>query len=329
MDIDITAYMMRPAFFPIGRSTTNQEVVAMVRGAIPTSDVEAYLEHLGASIRFLEFEDIPIISTAASVIEDVIKENALQRDELDGIIYAGMSKVNHEPATAASIAFELGLPKLKVLDVSNACSGMAHAVEVAAGWIAINPDLNNIALVSLDLASKKIDWHIDTPEDLKVKGSGLSIGTAASALIVSRKKPSAGVKITRFFTYDDASYADVCKCPLGGLFFSDSAQLTKPTIISFQKTREVIGEISPNTWLVPHQPAKQILRMARVMNMDENRLIFTYPLFGNTVTSSWVSAYDYLFKNRFDEVQSGDPVIFKTLAGGFSSLSIIGEFIKG
>jgi 3-oxoacyl-[acyl-carrier-protein] synthase III len=329
MDTDITTFLMRPAFFPIGRSTTNQEVVSMISGAIPTSDVEAYLEYLGSSIRFLDFEDIPIISTAVSVIENVLKENALQREELDGIIYGSMFKANLEPATAASIAYELGLPNLKVLDVSNACSGMAHAVEVAAGWIAINPDLNNIALVSVDLPFKQLNWHIDTPEDLKIKGSGLSVGAAASALIVSRKKPSEGVKITRFITYDDARYSDVCKCPLDGLFFSDSAKLTKPTFISFKKTRDVIGEISPNTWLVPHQPSKQILQAARMLNIDENRLILTHPLFGNTVSSAWVSAYDYLFKNRFDEVQSGDPVIFKTMAGGFSSISIIGEIIKG
>ena len=31
MDTDITAYMMRPAFFPIGRSATNQEVVSILR----------------------------------------------------------------------------------------------------------------------------------------------------------------------------------------------------------------------------------------------------------------------------------------------------------
>jgi 3-oxoacyl-[acyl-carrier-protein] synthase III len=68
----------------------------------------------------------------------------------------------------------LGLPKLKVLDVTNACSGMANAVEVAAGWIAINPEINNIVLVAVDLRFKYIDWHIDTPEEKPFEGSTIN-----------------------------------------------------------------------------------------------------------------------------------------------------------
>jgi 3-oxoacyl-[acyl-carrier-protein] synthase III len=328
MSTNMTAYMMKPTFFPVGRSTTNQEVISMISGAIQTSEVEAYLEFVGSSIRFLDFEDISLIDTCVSAIEKVLRENDFQRDELDGIIYSSIKKANHEPATASSIALELGLPKLKVLDVTNACSGMANAVEVAAGWIAINPEINNIVLVAVELPFKYIDWHIDTPEDLKLKGSGLTVGGSASALIISRNKPREGAKITRFFSYDDAKYSDICKVPINGHFFSDSAKLHKPTIISLKKTRDVMGEIPQNTWIIPHQPSCQILQFARVFNTDENRVIITHPLYGNTVTSGWVSAYDHLFKTRFDEVKSGDPVIFKTMAGGFSSISIIGEFIK-
>ena len=328
MNVDTTAYMMKPVFFPIGRSTTNQEVISMIRGNIQHSVVEDFIEYVGSRTRFLDFEDIPIISTAASAIEDALKENALERDNLDGIIYGSMFKANIEPATAASIAYELGLPDVKVLDVTNACSGMAHAVEVAAGWIATNPDINNIALVSVELPFKYIDWHIDTPEDLKLKGSGLCVGAAASALLISRNKPGNGVKITRFFTYDNAKYSTICKLPLNGLFSSDSAKLTRPTIISLKKTQDAIGNVSPKTWFVPHQPSTQIIETYRYLNVDKNRVIITHPLYGNTVASAWISAYDHLFKTRFDEVQSGDPVIFKTMAGGFSSISIIGEFIK-
>jgi 3-oxoacyl-[acyl-carrier-protein] synthase III len=321
--------MMKPVFLPLGRSTTNQEVISLIDGAIQTKDVEALLEDMGTRIRFLDVEDIPIVSTAASTIEAVLKENDLQLDDLDGIIYGSMMRANIEPATASSIAFELGLPKVKVLDVTNACSGMAHAVEVAAGWIAINPDINNIALVSVDLPFKYIDWHIDTPEELKLKGSGLCVGAAASALIVSRHKPNEGVKISRFFTYDDATYSTICQCPLDGVFFSDSAKLAKPAAVSFKKTRDAIGEVSPNTWLLPQQLSNQIIGLVRYLDIDEKRTILTHHLYGNTLASSLISAYDHLFKTRFDEVQPGDPVIFKTMAGGFSSITIIGEFIKG
>jgi hypothetical protein len=52
MSANITACVMRPTFFPVGRSTTNQEIISMISGDIPTSEVEAYLEFLSSSIRF-------------------------------------------------------------------------------------------------------------------------------------------------------------------------------------------------------------------------------------------------------------------------------------
>jgi hypothetical protein len=71
-----------------------------------------------------------------------------------------------------------------------------------------------------------------------------------------------------------------------------------------------------------------VSRIARILETDSERVIITHPYYGNTVASAWVSAYHHLFTNCLDEVVGEDPVLVKTMAGGFSSLGILGSFIK-
>ena len=127
-------------------------------------------------------------------------------------------------------------------------------------------------------------------------------------------------------SHDDASYAPICKVPIGGLFTSDSNRLAKPTVHSLLKVKEI--GLDESTWVLPHQPSVHISRFARILNVRQERVIITHAQYGNTASSAWVSAYHHLFATRFDEVQANDPVLIKTMAGGFSSIGIVGKFIK-
>lgn len=309
MNIKVEAYILKPAFFPLGKCTTNREVISLIKGAIAPDIIEEFFEKSGSSLRFLDFDPVSIFSTAATAIDIALEENSLARSDLDGIIYASMFKDNYEPSTAASVALELRLPRLKALDVTAACSGMAHAVEVAVGWLTTNPDLNNIALVSVDLPFKYIDWEINDSIELKIKGSGLTVGAAASALIITRNKPGTGIKISHFFTYDDAQYSTICKLPINGLFFSDSNKLSRPAVKSVIEMNKVLDGIASNTWFIPHQPSVEIARIAKMFKIDSDHIIITHQQYGNTVSSAWISAYYHLCKFRFNEVKQGDPVI--------------------
>ena len=320
------AYLLRPSFEPLGTQINNEQVVAKLRGNLDPALALGYLTAAGSKLRHLDMEPVSITEAAAKAVHQVLDENQLALNDLDGLIYASLFRDHYEPSTAAFVANELGSPHLKTLDVTNACSGMAHAVEVATGWLAANPSLNTIALVSVDTPFRLIDWEINSEDELVTKGSGLTAGAAASALVVSRNRPSVGIRIGQFVSHDDASYAPICKIPIGGVFSSDSNRLVKPTMHSLLKVKEV--GLDDSTWVLPHQPSVHIARFARVLNVSRDRIIITHGQYGNTISSAWVSAYHHLVTTRFDEVQADDPVLIKTMAGGFSSLGILGKFVK-
>jgi len=320
------SYLLRPFFEPLGTKASNEEVLILLKGALDPNVALRYMISSGSLYRYLDYDPIPIVSTAARAISIVLEHNHLALDALDGVIYAGFFRENMEPSTAAFIARELGSPMLKTLDVSAACSGMAHSVEVATGWLASNPSMNNIALVSVDTPFRYIDWEINVEEELVIKGPGLTIGSAVSALIVSRMEPEVGIGLRHFISYDDARCAPVCTLPIGGVFHSNSNRLVGPTIQSCLKVKA--AGLDHDAWVLPHQPNVHISGFSRVLEINKDRIIITHSKYGNTVSSAWVSAYYHLLKTRFEEVHTNDQVLIKTMAGGFSSLGILGNFVK-
>jgi 3-oxoacyl-[acyl-carrier-protein] synthase-3 len=322
-------YVGRPYFAPLGVRVSNQEVLAHVRGGILPEAALAYMAASGSMHRYLDYEEVPIVATAAHAVMQALELNGFAPDELDAVIYGGMFRENLEPSTAAFVALELEMPRLKTLDVTSACSGMAHAVEVASGWLAANPGLRTIALTSVETPYRYLDWNIQSPEDLSSKGAGLTIGAAVSALVVSRTRPSTGIRLRQFVGYDDASVAPICKLPIGGVFTSQSQHLMRPAVESIRHVKKEAAKwVRPSMWVLPHQPFAYVDRLfTKGLRLDEDRIVVTHALYGNTVASAWVSAYHHLLLSRSGDLLQGDPVLIKTMAGGFSSLAIIGELV--
>jgi len=322
-------YLGRPYFAPIGVRVSNQEVLAHLRGGVLPEAALAYMATSGSMHRYLDYEEVPIVATAAHAVVQALELNGIARDELDAVIYGGMFRDNLEPSTAAFVALELEMPRIKTLDVTSACSGMAHAVEVASGWLAANPGLRTIALTSVETPYRYLDWHIESQEDLSSKGAGLTIGAGVSALIVSRARPSTGIRLRQFVGYDDASVAPICKLPIGGVFTSQSHHLMRPAVESIRQVKKDAAKwVRPSMWVLPHQPFGHVNRFfTKGLRLDDDRIVVTHALYGNTVASAWVSAYHHLMSSRSGELAHGDPVLIKTMAGGFSSLAIIGELV--
>jgi 3-oxoacyl-[acyl-carrier-protein] synthase-3 len=322
-------YLGRPYFAPLGVRVSNQEVLAHLRSGILPEDALAYMAASGSMHRYLDYDKVPIVATAAHAVMQALELNGIALDELDAVIYGGMFRDNLEPSTAAFVALELEVPRVKTLDVTSACSGMAHAVEVAAGWLAANPKLRNIALASVETPYRYLDWKIQSQEELSSKGAGLTIGAGVSALIVSRTRPSTGIRLRQFVGYDDASVAPICKLPIGGVFTSQSHQLMRPAVESIHQVKKDAAKwVRPSMWVLPHQPFGHVNRFfTKGLRLDVDRIVVTHALYGNTVASAWVSAYHHLLLSRSGDLVQGDPVLIKTMAGGFSSLAIIGEFV--
>jgi 3-oxoacyl-[acyl-carrier-protein] synthase III len=322
-------YLGCPYFAPLGVRVSNQELLAHLRGGILPDAALAYMAASGSMHRYLDYDEVPLVATAAHAVTQALALNGLAREDLDAVIYAGMFRDNLEPSTAAFVALELERPRIKTLDVTSACSGMAHAVEVASGWLAANPRIQNIALTSVETPYRYLDWEIGSEEELSSKGAGLTIGAGVSALIVSRTRPSTGIRLWQFVGYDDASVAPICRLPIGGVFTSQSHQLMRPAVESIRQVKKDAAKwMRPSMWVLPHQPFEHVDRLfTKTLQLDVHRVVVTHSLYGNTVASAWVSAYQHLLRVRSAELAQGDPVLIKTMAGGFSSLAIIGELM--
>ncbi len=323
-----SSFLLKPYFSPLGQLYSNQELCTLISGDINHDMVTNYLNENGTQSRYMDTEPLSIVDCAQDAVEGVLENNSVELSDIDGIIYASLFREDYEPATASKIAFQLGIPHAKTLDITVACSGMAHAVEVASGWLALNENLNNILLVSVELPFRHIDWTLNNEEDLALKGSGLTVGAAASALIISREQVSEGISIDRFIPYDDARLVEACSLPIDGKFSSNSKRLVRATYQSFIKTKKAIGDIEKNTWVLPHQPSSLSESVSHFLGLTQDRVISTHALYGNTVSSAWVSAYDFLIKNHYNEIGNNDPILIKTMAAGFSSLCILGHYYR-
>ncbi|MCK5436983.1 MAG: 3-oxoacyl-ACP synthase III [Desulfobulbaceae bacterium] len=131
---------------------------------------------------------------AAMAGQKALTASKVNADEIECLIFTSVSRDMMEPATAAFVHNELGLPeKCLLFDLSNACLGFLNGMIMLAGMIE-SGQVNKGLIVAGETAEGLVESTINavladktiTRKSIKVSFASLTIGSGAVALVMGR-----------------------------------------------------------------------------------------------------------------------------------------------
>ena len=150
--------------------------------AVMSKAVDA-LEKAGNRVRHWCREDEYCTDIAKKASLEALEDAGLEPDEIDLIIFTGMSKALVEPATAHILQDELGASHANVIDTQDACSSFVKSIEIADSLIRSG----SYKTVLITCGERTYDWgdfRCKTVDELNWKVGSLTIGDAAGAMIL-------------------------------------------------------------------------------------------------------------------------------------------------
>ncbi len=274
---------------------------------------------------------------AVMAAQDCLEKHQLAPHEIDVVIYGGIIREYLEPATAMEIAAKLGIERASIFDVTSACVGLLQAVYTAVSLLQSNEHLQTALCCAADFSTDNqssfsyLNYNIQSFEELSTKVAGLTIGNAASAWLISKKplqQPCAELLYLQN-TSLPATYT-ACQLPINGTFVSDNKEVFDLGLAHVPNEIERLlktlnWKISDVAYFLSHQPSKKIIhQLCDLIGIAREKAPITHHLYGNTATSTVPLTMDYLIKNY--ELLNGDKLVLSSAGGGFSMMSLAGEW---
>lgn len=176
------------------RVVTNDEVLDMLARAsrpyLSPDDLDTVLGkarhklgRAGSRERRWRAPDQWCTDIALSASQAALADAGLAPEELDLILFTGMSKAFVEPATAHVLRSDLGARPANVLDTQDACTSFAKSLQIADALVRTGRYRNVLVAVG----ERTFDWadfRCKTVDELQWEFGSLTIGDAAGAVVV-------------------------------------------------------------------------------------------------------------------------------------------------
>ena len=325
------------------RRITNDDVLAMLRDAsrayLTSGDLEtmmgkaeAKLAKAGSVTRFWCREDEYGTDIARHAAQRALDAAGIGADELDLIIYTGMSKAFVEPATAHVLRHEIGATRANVIDTQDACTSFMKSMDLADSMIKTGKN-ETVLVVNGERTYDWADFKCKTVDELAWKFGSLTIGDAAGAMVLQRTEDPVYVENSNhlrcFYLLGDGEYA-TCNIGLNHRvgdryrLYSHSSRLVRSGL---GKVMELIADILQRPEyanfeydnLFIHDIGKVIddtvlpfLRQAQVCVPDTYRSFF--PQFGNIASASLPVSLDMAVRDG--RIQRGNLAVYVCPAAG-------------
>jgi 3-oxoacyl-[acyl-carrier-protein] synthase-3 len=142
---------------------------------------------------------------AAGAIAAACADAGIDPAQLDGIIVGTCSQDTLFPSTACWVQERLGIGGMPAFDVMAGCTSWLYGLELAANWIAGDPD-KKIAVCGAEVFSKILDY--------RDRRTCVLFGDGAGATIVSGGRGGSGVLASNWGS--DGKLASILQLPAGG-----------------------------------------------------------------------------------------------------------------
>jgi 3-oxoacyl-[acyl-carrier-protein] synthase-3 len=267
---------------------------------------------------------------ASRAVTACLWENGVEASEIDLLVYGGIAREAFEPATAAEVSGRIGAKPLHAIDVTCACAGLIEALHVVAGYFAVHDELRTAVVCAGELTRDRISYDIQSPEDLAVRGAGLTLGNAAAAFLVTREPlPGGSARLVGFRHETRPEHYAICTAPVDGHFTSHSKELFELAVHVPPEVRRLVEAAgwSPRDvdHYLFHQPSDAVLqRVLTEIGARPEASVYTHSVFGNTASTSWALALDHRLKHG--NVEGGDKLVFVSAAAGFTTVCAAAEW---
>jgi len=282
-------------------------------------------------VRYLDLDpEVRVAPYAADASRACLENNRVSSEDVDLVVFAGVARNYFEPATAMEVAHLLGINPLHAFDVTTACVGHLAAIQIASLYLNMYPQCRTALICTSEVTAEFLDFDIQSTEELYLKSTGLTIGSAACAVLVSKQPWEQGcVKLTASDTYSIPEHWHLCQVPIRGTFFSDAKEVMQLHKYIIPRLRYFLNELSWSAdevdHVVFHQPSETYTKkVISGMGVDASRGIYTHHLYGNNVSATVGVVYDHLLKER--ELNPGDKIMFGSAASGFTMVTLAGEW---
>jgi 3-oxoacyl-[acyl-carrier-protein] synthase-3 len=319
---------------------TNEDILGRVRAAFTGDEAERIkLERRIRSLwracqtdrRAWSDQALSVAPTGAIPAQALLDAHGLTGEDLDLVTFASFAREYYEPATAAELAAAIGAPRALAYDTMMACAGTILSIQQIAGHAAITPRFRR-ALISTATISHPghVTYALQQAADVDMLGAGLTLGHAASALMVSRERPvGGGGRVVATLAEGLSEHHALCRAPVHGHFVSDGVAMFALAYQLPDHWRRVMApvgwDISDVDLFVAHQPSDTLLRgVARVCKVPNERVAMVHHAIGNCAESSVPAALDRMLAEG--RLKPGMKVVLSAAASGFAMATVLVEW---
>ncbi len=291
---------------------------AQLAQIIDTSD-EWITERTGIKNRHIadSLETSSIMGAKAARL--ALETASVSPEEIDLIVCATSTPDRTFPSTAALIQEILGIPVCVAFDIQAVCSGFVYGLGVVDAMIRAK-SAKTALLIGVDCFSRIMDWSDRTTCVLFGDGAG-------AAVIRANESNDKGILSTilradgRYNGILNVSGGASTTSSVGKLYMEGQAvfkqavnNISEAMVSCCEDAKRSIDEID---WFVPHQANKRILDgVAKKLSIDEEKVIITVDMHGNTSAASVPLAFEHAFSQG--KIKAGDLVLFEAMGGGLT-----------
>jgi 3-oxoacyl-[acyl-carrier-protein] synthase-3 len=246
----------------------------------------------GIGSRTIYPADTPPSRAAIRAAERLFKD--FDKGRIDLLYSTSVGRDHLEPSTASIVQAGLGLgPDVKSLDLGSACLGFVDGLELAS--VQIDAGLSEYALVVAGENSRPLlestltrlfEPEVTVREFFRHFAS-LTLGSGGAAMVVGPADRHPGApRITCSASLSDPAFNHLCQGDLSGMT-TDSAGLLEAGVAlarrTFERGRLDFGW-TPESFglIVCHQVSEvNTRRFAQAIGLDWDKIIKTYPVYGN------------------------------------------------
>jgi 3-oxoacyl-[acyl-carrier-protein] synthase-3 len=131
---------------------------------------------------------------AAAAARRALADAGVGPDAVDVLIFAGITRDFIEPATANVVQDLVGARKARVFDVTNACNGVADALDVADALVT-SGRARRVLIATGERATISANWTPATADEFFHSVAGFVVGDGGGALVVEASPdPDRGIR---------------------------------------------------------------------------------------------------------------------------------------
>jgi len=299
---------------------TNEELSRMV----DTSD-EWIMSHMGIKERhILRGEGKATSDMAEQAVLDLFKKTGCKPEEVDMLLWCGVTPDMPFPSTANIISDKLGVKNAFGYDINAGCSGFLYSLVTASKFVESGSH-KKVVVVGADKMSSIVDYTDRTTCPI--------FGDGAAAVLLEPSTNGEGI-IDAMMRVDGSGRKHLYQLAGGSQLPATMDTVIKRQHYVYQEGQPVFKAAVTNmsdtaaammekhnlkgedvAWFIPHQANMRIIdACARRMEVTKDKVMINIEKYGNTTAATIpLCMWDYEKKLR-----KGDKLIIATFGAGFT-----------